>query len=234
MSIAMEDGFYQDHERHGYTSLGIETLRSAECIQRIIDQRIRGVFGSPHHGFTGTNLDFLRAMPWIESVWFWDTPLDNIDGLYALGNLRDFGVSSKRPGIDFSRFPKLRQAVVEPKNKDRGLDALRELALLHLWHYRPKDATFTALRLPASLTQLQINWANAASLETLPPLPNLRRLEIHRCRNLVNLGVLSEKFPMLEHVIVAACGRVTSAEGERAIQNLHTLSHVYIGGVHLV
>lgn len=234
MPIAMEDGFYQSHDLNGVSSLGIETSRAGECIQRIAEKRIRGVFGNPSFGFNGNDLDFLHQIPWIESIWFWDIALNNIDGVYALENLRHFGVSPKRPAIDFSRFPRLLEAVVEPKTKDCGLDALRELALLHIWHYRPKDASFSALRLPESLTELQINWANAASLETLPALPNLRRLEVHRCRNLAILGVLYEKFPMLEHVVIDACGRVTHEEGRRAIQGSDKLTHAYIAGMLLV
>lgn len=234
MPIAMEDGFYQNHNQNGYHSLGIETRRAAECVQRIVDRRIPGVFGSPHHGFTGKDLDFLHAMPWIETVSFSDAPLENIDGLYALENLRHFGAAAKRPAIDFSRFPGLRQAVVGYKAKDRGLDVLRELTFLRVWHYRSKDATFSALLAPQSLTELQINWANVASLETLPALPNLRRLEVHQCRNLVDLGVLIDKYPLLEHVEIGACGRVTKAEGKRAIQGFSRLTHARIAGVHLV
>ena len=234
MPIAMEDGFYQSHDIYPVSSLGIESARVPACVQRVVEQRILGVFGSPYHGYTGTDLDFLREMPWVESVSFWDSPLTNIDGLYALKNLRFFALSTKRPGVDFSRFPELRRAVVEYKTRDSGLETLRALALLHIWRYSPKDATFSTLKLPESLTELQINWANVASLETLPALPNLRRLEVHQCRHLVDLGMLSEKFPLLEEVVVAACGRVTSAEGARAIQGLQALTRARISGAELV
>jgi hypothetical protein len=124
-------------------------------------------------------------------------------------------VHPKRSAIDFSRFPKLRKAIVEPKARDRGIGSLMQPELLHLWHYRPKRQDFSELELPESLSELQFNWANASSLESLPGLPELRRLEVHRCRNLESLGDLGSKFPRLEHLVVAACGRVRPGEGER-------------------
>ncbi|WP_434173748.1 hypothetical protein [Streptococcus pyogenes] len=192
---------------------------------------MKGVFGSPTFGFTGTDLDFLAQVPWLEVVWFWDVDLKSVDGLYALKDLRSFGIHPKRPAIDFSHFEKLRKAVVVPKPKDRGLADLKELEQLHVWHYRPKDETFSALSFPASLVELQINWANARSLESLPSLPYLRKLEVHCCRNLECLGHLGAKYPRLEHLVIAACGRLPSSEGDRIVQDLPYLRHAYIQGV---
>jgi hypothetical protein len=234
MPIAIEDGFYRAHDLSHVSCLGMETKRAADCIRKIRDERIAGVFANPTFGFDGKDLDFLNEIPWIESIWFWDVALDNIDGLYALENLRSFGVHPKRPPVDFSCFPKLRKAVIEPKTRDRGLDALTELELLHVWHYRPANGSFASLKLPASITELQINWANAVSLDSLPALPYLRCLEIHRCRNLENLGLLREKFPCLEHLLVSACGKVTSSEGKRSIEGLDKLSHAVIGKVKIL
>jgi hypothetical protein len=59
-------------------------------------------------------------------------------------------------------------------------------------------------------------------------LPNLRRLEIHRCRNLESLGDLGAKFPCLEHLVVAACGRVMPGEGERVVHDLPAIVHAYV------
>jgi hypothetical protein len=218
MPVALVDGFLQSNDLAHVPCLGMESHRLEDCIERVRRDRIKGIFGSPSFGFTGSNLDFLSNMSWVEAVWFWDVNLKSVDALYALQDLRFFGVHPKRPAIDFSRFGKLRRVVVEPQKKDRGLSELRHLELLNVWHYRPKEGDFSSLPLPPSLTQLQINWANTKSLESLPPLPNLRRLEVHRCRNLEYLGDVGAKYPKLEHFVVDACGRVPSDEGRRIVQ----------------
>lgn len=99
---------------------------------------------------------------------------------------------------------------------------------MHIWHFRPKDNSFSSLDLPNSITELQVNWANPDSLETLPDLPQLKRLEVHRCRNLNCLGNLGEKYPNLEYLVIDACGRVTRSEGERVVKNLSKLVHAYV------
>jgi hypothetical protein len=234
MPIALEDGYYLSHDLAHVTCLGVDSGRLGECVARVKANRIKGVFGHSSYGFTGQDLDFLSEIPWVEAVWFWDINLNNIDGLYALSELRYFGVSPKRPPIDFSKFPKLRKAIVEPKAHDRGLGALSQLELLHIWRYRPKQKDFSALEFSDSLSELQINWANPSSLESLPEIRGLRRLEVHRCRNLESLGDLGTKFPNLEHLVVAACGRVLSGEGERVIRDLPNLSHAYVRDAKLV
>jgi hypothetical protein len=231
MPIAVKDGFYQTDDLSDVRSLGVETKRLTECVGKIREERIEGVFGSPYFGFDCKHLDFLRDVPWVESVWFWDVALDSIDGLYALEHLRHFGVHPKRPPIDFSRFPRLRHAVVHPKARDTGLDALQELDLLHIWHYRPASGNFSGLKIPTSLTELQINWANPASLETLTALPDLRRLEIHQCRHLEDLGLLGDRFPKLEHLVVSACPRLSVENAKRSIAGLQWLSHAFVGKV---
>jgi len=228
MPIERREGFYQSEDLGHVESVGIESDRVRECVDFAKVRRIRGVFGFPGFGFAGTDLDFLAELPWLESVWFWDIHLKNVDGLYALPELQRFGVHPKRPPIDFSRFPRLREAVVEPRARDRGLGTLTELESLHYWRLRPKDRSFDALEFPDSLVELEINWANVESLDSLPALPNLRRLGVHRCRNLTDLGDLGQKFPKLEHLVVAACGRVLPGEGERVIQTLPKLIHAFV------
>lgn len=228
MPIALEGDFYVTHDLAHVTCVGIDSRRLPQCVSHIQAQQIRGVFGCPGYGFAEENLDFLAELPWLEAVWFWDISLKNVDGIYALKNLQFFGCHPKRPPIDFSRFPKLRKLVLEPKPRDGGLKKLGALELLHLWRYRPTGKDFSALELPESLSELSINWANVESLESLPALPNLRRLEVHRCRNLETLGSLGAKFPRLEYLIVAACGRVMSGEGERVVRELPHLLHAYV------
>jgi len=169
-------------------------------------------------------------LPWLEVVWFWDVALLNVDGLYALKSLKRFGVHPKRPPVDFSQFQNLREVIVEPRKHDRGLATLEHVELLHIWHFKPSTGTFQSLEFPRSITELQINWANVKTLDSLPPLPHLTRLEVHRCRNLESLGNLADRFPCLQHLVVDSCGKVPKSEGQRAVSEVSTLKHVFVQG----
>lgn len=226
MAIAREEAFLRWRDAPDVPSFGIESDKLDRCIAQIRSERVNGVFGSSVFGFEEDNLDFLNELPFVESVWFWEVTLRSIDGLYALKNLRHFGVHPKRPPIQFDKFPHLETAVVEPRTRDSGLERLASLRRLNVWRHKEKD--FSKLALPASLVELGLFWASASSLEHLPPLPNLRSLRIERCRNLERLGVLSEKFPNLEHLVIDTCGRVSHQEGLRAIEGLAKLERAVV------
>lgn len=226
MPISREGEFLHWSDAPSGPGLGIESDKLAACIARVKEAGLPGVFGSPDFGFAEQDLDFLNEMPFLERVWFWDVGLKNIDGLYALKNLRHFGVHPKRPPIRFDHFAQLESAVIELHVKDSGLEQLSKLKRLHLW--RCKDASLASLRLPESLDELQLNWMSMTSLDPLQALPNLRRLEIHRCRNLDNLGDLVQKFPNLQHLVVDACGRMTAEAGARSIRGLAKLQHAWV------
>ncbi len=226
MPIARDRGFLRWPDAPHCASLGIESGRLHECLDQIKDGGFRGVFGSPGFGFAEQDLDFLKDIPFIESVWFWDVALNDIDGLYALANLRHFGLHPKRPAIEFDKFRQLQSAVIELRPKDSGLAQLQSLQTLHLWRHKEKHLAL--LSLPDSLVELQLNWASMNSLDQLQALPNLRRLELHHCRSLESLGVLCEKFPNLEHLVIAACGRMSADEGSRSVRGSRKLKHAIV------
>ena len=148
MPIQRENGFYVSHDLVlDGMSVGIETDRLSECVDRGKRDCARGVFGHASFGFRGSDLDFLRELPCLESVWFWDVKLRDVEGLYSLPGLRHFGISPTRPAIDFSRFHQLSSAVVHPRARDCGLEACSQLELLHVWRHPPKGKEFSvALR----------------------------------------------------------------------------------------
>ena len=226
MAIRREDGFFVDPDPAEGVSIGIESTRLDSCIKEVLKRAAVGVFGAPHFGFTGSNLDFLGRLRHLERVWFWDVDLQDVDGLYELERLSRFGVHPKRPPIDFGRLDRLEEVVWHYSAKDSGLASLASMRMLHLWHYNPKQRTFDDLRLPGSLTELQINWANPTTLEGLPLLPNVKRLEIHRCRNLESIEELPRIAPNVEHLVVAACGRVS--DGAEVVRHLPRLRHAYV------
>ncbi|MFT5462079.1 MAG: hypothetical protein ACI8QS_000951 [Planctomycetota bacterium] len=226
MTIHRDNDFLVDTDLAGRLSVGIESDRIEECVAEFAARGASGVFGAPCFGFTGDDLDFLHLIPDLEKIWFWDVSLRDVAGVYALTNLRHFGVHPRRPAIDFNRLRSLEEMVWHYTAKDTNLDALKALQLLHVWHFNPKQRSFEGLALPSHLTELQINWANPRSLEGLPELPALKRLEIHRCRNLESISELARIAPNVEHLVVSACGRVS--DGPEVVKHLPHLRHAFV------
>lgn len=189
--------------------VGLESSILDACIEEAIRKPYAGVFGCPNFGFNETSLDALLRLPHMEEIWFWDIDLQDVEAVFTLKRLKY-------------------------RHGNRGIDALKKLDFLSVWHYSPKNKAFGEILLPQHLTELQINWAYPKTLDGLNSAPNLRRLEIHRCRNLESLALIPVLFPNLEHLVVSTCGRITEEEGRRIIADLPELKHAFIQKIKLV
>ena len=205
-------------------SLGIESNILNDCVNEIKRRDIRGVFGSSCFGFQEENLDFLYKTPDLEQVWFWEINIKDIEGLYELKKLRYFGIQDKRAAIDFSQFKDLESVVWTPRPKDRGLESLLNLRQLDIWRFKNKDKSYEALQLSESLEKLDINWSNPTSLEGFPHLPNLRELQIHYCRNLISIDGIGDIAPNLERLIITRCPNLVDYNSSKELE----LDHLYI------
>ena len=232
MTITRKGEYWVDYSDREGLSIGIESGRVAECVAEANRRGAVGVFGSPYHNFKEDNLDFLRDLRDVSRIWFWDVKLKNVDGIYALRNLRDFGVHPKRPGIDFSRLPTLETVVWYYNPRDKGLASLKRIRLLGIWHYNPKQRSFEGLDLPSGIEELGVCWANPESLVGLPKLQNVKRVNIAYCRNLKTIGELPRIAPNVEHLVVEACGRVS--DGKEIVRRLPKLAHAYVRDAVLV
>jgi Leucine-rich repeat (LRR) protein len=224
MPIARVGKFLETADLGIVHSLGIESAQLSDCISEINQRGVRGVFGCPVFGFKESNLDFLSQLNDIRQVWFWEIHLQDISGLYSQKGLEYFGISPKRPAIDFSYFTGLRDMVWQPIKHDAGVEKLKKLERLDVWRYKTKDMSFTELQLPQSLQKLEFNWCNQDSVSTLPALPNLEELQFHYCRNLRSLNGLMASAPNLKKLVVTRCANLESFEEALSMD----LEHVYI------
>jgi len=232
MKIERVGQYYIDTEVKDRLSIGIETENLQSCIKEAKSKNAIAVFGCPSFGFKQADIDFLSELPQIESVWFWDVELENIDGIYNLKYLKKFGIHPKRPGIDFSHFKKLKEIIWEYNKNDSGISSLEKVELFHAWHFNPKSKSYQDLQIPAHVQELQINWANPESLNGMPILPELTCFEIHRCRNLKTIDDLPSIAPALKKLVITTSKNVTDASN--IVTRLPNLRFANINGSILV
>lgn len=207
MPIQREGEFLKTHTQGIGSALGIESWQLQRCVHAAREEKLLGVFGSPAFGFQEANLGFLRELPWLHQVWFWDIALEDVEGLYTLRELRYCGVNGKRPGIEFNRFPQLKTLINHWNPKDEGL-AEAPVEEFYSWHFKPRSKSFGQLEVPKTVRLLELNWANPESLSGLPIMEALEELQIHRCRNLNSLAGLQRMAPSLRKLIVTTCGKL--------------------------
>lgn len=215
-------GFFEWRDQlHGVPSLGADSARLKECVAYFHRGGFGGWFGNPSFGFQQDNLDFLAETAHATHLWFWDIALKNIDGLYALSELKNVGIHPKRPGIDFSRFPKLERVCNHWIKKDTGITT-STIKHYDLWHYKPTSKSFADVEMPANVEYLDLTFANPASLEGLPIMPKLKELQLHRCRNLSDLSALPVIAPNLKKLLATTCPHLDTTAGVQDHPKLKT------------
>jgi hypothetical protein len=122
------------------------------------------------------------------------------------------GIHPKRPGIDFSRFPSLRAVVNHWIKKDTGISA-STITDYDLWHFKPRSKSFEGVEMPKGVKELQLLWANPATLAGLPVMKKLKVLQIHRCRNLSDLSDLPRIAPNLQRLLTTTSSRIDATTG---------------------
>lgn len=192
--------------------LGADSARLDECIAYYHSADFVGWFGTGTFGFDQDNLDFLTQTPEAKNLWFWDVNLRDIDGVYALTELDSVGIHPKRPGIEFTKFPCLRQVVNHWNKRDTGISE-STITTYDLWHYKPRSKSFEGLEIPLGVKQLQLTWVNPASLAGLPVLKKLKELQIHRCRNLTDLSELPRIAPNLRKLLTTTSSKLDVTSG---------------------
>jgi hypothetical protein len=224
MPIERVDKFLETEDLGITHSLGIESDKLKACIKEIVKRNIAGVFGCPVFGFKEDNFDFMRDISFIIQIWFWEINLKNIEGIYALKNLKYFGVSEKRPAIDFSQFSELETVMWHPIRNDIGIESLSKLKQLDLWQFKSKNKSYADLKLPESIEKLDLNWCNPVSLDDLPVMGNLKELQIHYCRNLESINAINKVAPNLKRLVIT---RSANLDDYQAVQEKEW-EHLYI------
>lgn len=224
MSITRKGKFLSTSHIGNTLMLGIESPLLDSCIEEVTRRQIPGVFASSGFSFSERSLDFFTRLPPLQQIWLWDVALTDIDGLYSQPSLSFFGFQGGRPPIDFTRFPAIRTLSIDWHSKDSGIRSLQHATKFYFWHHKPRTKTFRGTEFPPNLDLLQIHWSNAIDLDGLPILPQVTRLEFHRCRNLRTLDGVDQLFPNVEKLIITTCERLEDISATERLKKLQFVS----------
>lgn len=209
MQIVFDSGFYLDKDpKAAYKSIGITSEKINECRVKYQTEDFNGIFGNPSFGFKEDNFDFVKGFNNVKMVWFWETILSDLSGLYQLQEVEYFGVWGSRPRIDFSHFPNLETVTVEWNKDDIHLNKCEKVERFHLWHHKPKERSFQSFGFPKFAKSVQFNWTNAENFTTVSGLKGMIDLEIHQSRNLQSLKGIEKYADTLERIVVDSCSKL--------------------------
>ena len=121
-------------------------------------------------------------------------------------NLKRLTISFEKelPLLDYSVFKNLNYLSIDWHSKFPDLSQNYKLKELIIWKFRPKSKSFTSIKLPESLENLEITESNLLNLEGLF-LPNLKKFEGHYCNYLESLNGIQNFKQSLETLILDYC-----------------------------
>jgi len=174
-------------------------------------------------GFNEPDLRFLIGLP-LSRLMILDRKITDLEPISTLGNLRSLSVQTDpRAVVNLECLPKLTSLGAAWSQVRDTIGAVGPLEDLYLARY--SEADFTPLSGLSSLASLVMkDYPGVRSLDGLPSLANLQRLEVHVARQLEDIRALRETvYPHLERLHFSHAKRVVDLEALEGLQQLRML-----------
>jgi hypothetical protein len=183
-------------------------------------ENIRALTVSGYAGWNGSDLDFLRDIPFLERLSLIVLNRVKIEGIYFLPELKDLSVGYNKKRIDFTRFPHLERLSLGWCSGYESLfecQSLRDIAISRL----PDHQMASLSRLP-NLENLALSSYQSTDLRSLPHLHQLLRLSLITCNRLRYLTGL-ERCPNVLVVWIEQAKSLGDISAITALEVLRTL-----------
>lgn len=171
------------------------------------------------------DLSFLNEINFIEEIYLNKFDID-YSGLYELKSLKEITINihtpKPKPNIDYSQFKKLEYLSIDWYNAEIDLSVNENLKKIIIWKFKPKNKSFSYIKLPTSLESLEITESNIQSFDGLV-LPNLKSFEGHYCSKLTSLDGLKKSSDNLQSFILGSCGNLTGYDDLKYCKNMEKI-----------
>jgi len=171
------------------------------------------------------DLNFFNEINFVVQLYISKYDMD-YSGIYRLKNLKSLDIiyrdSKFKPNIDYSKLNKLEYLSINWYDKEIDLSENKNLKELIIWRFKPKNKSFSYIKLPESLERFEITESNIQNFEGLN-LPNLKSFEGHYCNKLISLEGLKKSSDNLQSFILGSCGNLTKYEDLKYCKNLEKI-----------
>ncbi len=203
---------------------------NVDCLDFMLTHGIKELNVNYARGFTGTSLDFLKQLPFLEGLLLLVYHIPNTSAVQSLHNLRSFinGCRDKTP-LDFDQFPHLEKCGINWRKGSESLFRCNTLKWLNIDKLADKTTEdFVQL---TNLNSLEITFGpqvrNLAGLESLKSLRTLGLYWLRHLTSLADISTLTE----LEVLDIQTCTKLTSLEDIAPLTGLKFLNVVSCGEI---
>lgn len=170
------------------------------------------------------SLEALWIMPAVNAEEFDYSPLYKMENIKWLQCETIYGeYDSKSTSIDYSHFPNLETLRVCDKRGHLNIDKAKNVSNLFLWDV-PKDKNLKGVFPGNSVVHLSITHSSIHSLEGIETNNKLSKIELHYCRKLNDISILSNCAETLTDLIIDHCGNLEDLSVLNELHNLESLT----------
>lgn len=207
------------------TSIAIESDRIEECMAYFEEHGLSRVWVSPFHGFHGKDLGFLENYPSIRGISLSDGSKVDIEGLRFLEeSLEYLGIENNRQSLDLTRFRRLKEFRAEWHPKFHITSDCRQLRVLDLSKYKPKNKDLSELAELPALEDLSIVQSPLTSIRGVGRFRKLNRLELSYLTKLESIAGLEElEGDGLEVLDCQKCKKISDHAVVRSLPSLRVV-----------
>lgn len=173
-------------------------------------------------GSVNSDISFLLKVPDLRSVSIISDGVTDVSAVFQLKNLRSLSLFCRNAGIagDFGEMMHLKSVALEWRNVYRSVFGLGALSKMVIFRYPDRDLTKWDCNV--HLEELFLSSNRLESLKGIERFPNIRDLELFRCRKLTSLETI-EVAASLRKLRLGQCPGVSELSPISRLTELRTL-----------
>lgn len=206
-------------------------IKSSEIekdIEYIKKNKINNIAINKYKGFLSNDISQLRELTHVKKISLEPSDIVDVgDTLAKLKKLEYLHLGVEKVAFDFSNLPNLKRLYFDYHKNTKGIEHLINLEVLHIYYANKfffKEDQIGSLK---NLKRLEIVKSDDLdNLNCLSKLINLKELEFHYCRSLIDFNFLTYLKYKLEILKIGNCKNVKNVEYIDSLEKLKWLAIV--------
>jgi hypothetical protein len=203
--------------------LKIESDRISESIKFIKENEIDKIYISRVFGYKLDDIKPLLELEGIKGFEYQESGNKvSLKGIESFSQLEHLRIDDDQ-NVDLSKFPNLKYLIIKWSNKIENFDSCDKLEQLFLWNFNSTEKSFIQFPLLNGLTELELNFGNATTLDELLLSNSVKKLEFNYYPKLNTIKKLGE-FSALQSIKFSNCKNIEDFQALTNLKNLKSLS----------
>lgn len=229
MAVVEVDGF-KFHDGLSSDCIVVEDSRVDEYVNYINDRGIKCLTINDLY-YLKHEIEFLEKCPNIQEININSPFVQDFSPLYHMKNLKTLYLEEPKEQIDLSSLNTLEELALSWNKKVKGLGECKNLKILRLWKYKPKNGNLEEISKLNKLEELILTQTQIMSLKGCGKLDNLEKLELNYINKLEIIDEIENNSNMLKNLKFDSCKKIRNHEYVKCLKELELLAFDNCGDI---